>query len=146
MFMVWMRRYHPTRYLYLVARACGRSRQDIEVEGTGPVSMNTSYYLEFLVSRLGSRGDSILEKSLHHFFSVEMVSLLRVFSILHISLFLPLRWLARNCGDLEEFQFGVANMHWAIDLMDEAFTKIMVGGDLLLNRIQGTVAYMRPLK
>jgi hypothetical protein len=33
MFLDWMRCYHPTLYLYLVARAYGRSRQDIGLGG-----------------------------------------------------------------------------------------------------------------
>ena len=49
MFMDWMLRCHITSYLYPIARDCGGSLQDIEVEGAGPVLMNIPYYLEFLV-------------------------------------------------------------------------------------------------
>ena len=62
-----------------------------------------------------------------------MVSLLRVLSIYHVTLCLPLRWLAGNCGDLEEFGFGVADMPMAVDLMDDVFGEIVEDGDLLLD-------------
>ena len=43
MFMDYMRRYHPTSYLYPVSRACGGSRQEIGVEGAVSVLMNTPH-------------------------------------------------------------------------------------------------------
>ena len=62
-----------------------------------------------------------------------MVTLLRVLSILHISICMPLRWLAGNCGNLSEYGFGVADMPVALDLLDEAMGKVAVDGDLLLD-------------
>ena len=134
MFMDYMRRYHPTAYLYSVARACGGSRQDIGTEGAIPVLMNIPFYLEFLIWRMRCGGDGILEKSLYHVLrSIEMVSLLRVLSILHISICIPLRWLAGNCGDLGGYGFGVAEMPKALDLMDVAFAKIAMDGELMMD-------------
>jgi len=134
MFMDWMLRCHSTSYIYPVARACDGSRQDIGVEGAGPVLINIPCYLEFLVWRISSGGDGILEKNLYTLFrSVELISLLRVLPIFHISLCLPLRWLAGNCGDLIDYDFGVADMPWALELMDEAFSKIMVNEELFLD-------------
>ena len=62
-----------------------------------------------------------------------MVSLLRVLSILHISLCLPLRWLSRNCGDLGKYFFGVAYIPKAVDLRDKAFAEITKDGNLMLD-------------
>ena len=62
-----------------------------------------------------------------------MVSLLRVLSILHISLCLPLRWLAGNCGNLRKYGFEVAYMPKAMDLMDKAFAKTTKDGNLVLD-------------
>ena len=79
-------------------------------------------------------GDGILERNLYMTLrSVEMVSLLRILSILYISLCLPLRWLVGNCGDLGEYSFGVADMQEVLDLMDKAFAKIIEDGDLMLD-------------
>ena len=52
MFMDYIRRYHPTYYLYPVSQACGGSRQDIGVEGAVDVLMNIPHYLEFLIWRM----------------------------------------------------------------------------------------------
>ena len=72
----WMRRYHPTAYLFVVSRACGGSRQDIGVEGAVAVLMNTPYYLEFLIWRMRcGHTDGILERNLFMLLrSVEMIS------------------------------------------------------------------------
>ena len=65
--------------------------------------------------------------------SVEMISLLRVLSILYISVCMPLRWLAGNCGDLGEYGFGVADMATVVDLMDEAFFEMVNNGEKVLD-------------
>ena len=130
-----MRRYHPTAYLFAVSRACGGSRQDIGVEGAVAVLMNTPYYLEFLIWRMRcGHTDGILERNLFMLLrSVEMISFLRVLSILHISICMPLRWLAGNCGSLAEHKFGVANMATVVDIVDKAFAKVVRNGKKLLN-------------
>ena len=96
--------------------------------------MNLSDYFEFLIWRMRCGGDGILEKKLYTVLRcTEMVSLLRVLSILHVSICIPMRWLAGNCGNLEEYGFGVADMPKALDLMDDAFEKVSIDGNLLLD-------------
>ena len=122
MVLDWMRRYHPTAHLYLVARACGGSRQDIGAERAVPVLMNIPYYLEFLVWRFWCGGDGILEKSLWTIlWSVEFVALMCVLPILHLSVCMPMRWLTANCGDLAQYKFGYTDMAGALDLLDVCF-------------------------
>ena len=134
MFLDWMRRYHPTAHLYSVARACGGSRQDIGVEGAVPVLMNIPYYLEFLVWRFRCGGDGVLEKNLGTILrSVEFVALLRVLSILHLSVCMPMRWLTTNCSDLAQYKFGYTAMAGALDLLDVCFKAIALDGSLLLD-------------
>ena len=134
MFMDYMRRYHPTSYLYPVYRAWGGSRQDIGVEGAVAVIMNIPHYFELLIWRMSCGGDSILENNLYIILrSVEMVSLLRSLYILHISLYLPLQWLSGNCGELGKYGFGFADMPKAVDLMDKAFFEITNIGNLMLD-------------
>ena len=135
MFENWMKRYHPVAYLYAVSRACGGSRQDIGVEGAIAVFMNVPHYLEFLVWRMRcGHGDGILERNLYFMLrSVEMISFLRVLAILHISVCMPLRWLAAKCGELEKYNFGVADMATVVDIMDKAFFKVVNDGSKLLD-------------
>ena len=58
------------------------------------------------------------------YFSVKYIALLQFLAILHMTVLLPLRWLARNCDLLSKWEFGVADMPNVVDLMDKAFTKI----------------------
>ena len=134
-FMHWMRHKYPRAYLYAVSWACGGSRQDIGVEGAVAVLMNVPYYLEFLIWRFKcGHTNGILERNLYMLLrSVEMISLLRVLSILHISVCMPLRWLAGNCGELGEYGFGVADMATVVDLLDKAFFEIVADGEKLLD-------------
>ena len=67
MFMDYMRHYHPTVYIYPVSLYCGRSRQDIGVEGAVAVLIDIPHYLEFLIWRMRCGGDGILEKNVYHF-------------------------------------------------------------------------------
>jgi len=53
--------YHPTAYLYPIARACGRSHQDIGVEGAIAVLMNLLHHLEVMMWRMRCGGNGILE-------------------------------------------------------------------------------------
>ena len=82
--------------MWPTVRACGGSCQDGDTKGSGPIIMNIPIYLEFMVWRYHCRGgDGILEKNKSIILrSVEMVSLLRVVTILHISVVIPMRWLS----------------------------------------------------
>ena len=120
-----MHLYHPTAYLYTVSIACGGLRQGIGAKGAVDVLMYIKKCLEFLIWITIWRGDSRLEKKLYIILqSVEMVSPLHFLSILKIFLCLTLRWLARNCGDLWDYGFGVVDIKKAVDFMDKAFDEI----------------------
>ena len=62
-----------------------------------------------------------------------MVGCLRVLSILHMCVMIPLLWLARNCHTLSQWDFGVAKMAWTVELMDEAFLKIANDGSKMFD-------------
>ena len=135
MFKDYMLRYHPTSHLFPLVRACGGNRQDMATEGALPLLANIPFYLEFLIWRMRcGAGEGILEKNLYtELRSVEMVSLLRVLSILHVAIVLPMRWLAGRCCDLAEYGFGVADMGEVIDLMDGVFAEVVEDGSMLLD-------------
>ena len=134
MFFDYMRRFHPTAYLYSITRACGGARQDVGVEGACFVLMNIPYYLEFLIWRFCCGGDGILEKYLWlELRSVEFVALVHVLLILHMSVVVPMRWIAGECANLADYDFGVAEMGLALDLMDNGLGKVTQDGQNGLN-------------
>ena len=93
-FYHYMFTYHPSTYIYPVARACGGSQQDSSTEGAVLATMNISYYIEFLNWRLSSGSENVLEKYFATLLkSVEIITMLRVLSVVHIAVVLPTRWL-----------------------------------------------------
>ena len=127
--------YHPTAYIYAVSQACGGSLQDIGVENAIAVLINVPYYQDFLIRRMRcGYGDGIIVRNLFMLLrSVEMIAFLRVLSILHIAVCMPLRCLAGNCGNLSQHNFGVSDMVSVVEIMDKAFYEVLIDGEKLVN-------------
>ena len=66
--------------------------------------------------------------------SIKMIAFLRVISILHIVVCMPLKWLAGNYGNLSQHNFGVADMASVVDIMDKAFYEMLIDGEKLINK------------
>ena len=135
-FMNWMNSCHPTVYICVVYRACGGSCQDIGVEGSISVLINVPYYMEFIICSMRcGHGDGIIERNLFMLlWSIKMIYFLRVLSILHIAVCMPLWWLAGNCGYLSQHNFGVADMAYVVDMMDKEFYEVLIDGEKLINK------------
>jgi hypothetical protein len=128
-FVYFKNEFHPTAYLYPLVRACGGTRQALCVEGTPSILMNLPLYLQFLHWHMcvcGTSGDGILATNLYmNFQSMEVVALLRVLSILHISICMPVRWLAGKTESLSHYDFCCYNMGRVLDIMETAFMEII---------------------
>ena len=128
-FVYYKNEFHPETYLYPLVRACGGTRQDLSVEGAPSILMNLPLYLQFLHWRMGvcgTSGDGILATNLYLYLrSIEVVSLLRVLSILHISICMPIRWLAGKTAELSDYDFGHYDMGKALDILEDAFEAII---------------------
>jgi hypothetical protein len=150
LFLYWMKEYNPGAYLYPIARACGGTRQDLCVEGAPGVLMNLKLYLQFIRWRMcavGGKGDNILATKLYIMLrSSEVVALLRVLSILHISICLPTRWLAGKSHELGDYDFGYYDMSTVLDCMEDAFEAILddpelfLDEDFMLNQIFSSIS------
>ena len=66
------------------------------------------------------------------YLSVEYNTFLHVLAILHMTIVLPLMWLAGNCEHLSKWEFVVADMPDVLDLMDKAFAKIQREGKKIM--------------
>ena len=64
--------------------------------------------------------------------SLEDVAMLRVLSIVHIAITLPMRWHARKTQDLAKYEWGVADMGLCVDLMEKAFMQVAEDGEKLI--------------
>ena len=79
-------------------------------------------------------GDGILERNLFMLFlSVEMITFSRVLSILHISMCMLLQWIAGNCGDLSQHNFGVSDMASVVEIIYKALYKVLIDGEKLID-------------
>ena len=79
------------------------------MEGCLPIIMNYPYYLEFLYLMLKKTGNndkaSLLQRNLFVVIgSVEIISLARLLSIIHIYVCMPFRWLAGKTHRLKEYK------------------------------------------
>jgi hypothetical protein len=63
---------------------------------------------------------------------MEMIAQLRVASILHLAVVIPMRWLAGNTHKLSEYGWGERYMGRAITLLHDAFVEVQGDGALLL--------------
>ena len=130
----FMRTYHPNVYLFPMVRACGGARQDMSLEGAPSFYMNYPYYVPFLNERLCISGENILQKNLFILLrSVEVIALLRVLSVLYISVCIPLRWLTGNTENLAQYNFGVLDMGRAVDLLEKAMLQVVDNSELFLD-------------
>ena len=124
LFRTWMQENHAGELLLHVERAKG-SRQDLCTEGCMAIIMNWPYYLEFLDEQLRKRKSSgkasILQQNLFCVLkSSEMISLTRLLSIFHISVTVPMRWLAGKSHELERMRgMGAILMGRAIDTLEQ---------------------------
>ena len=94
LFCDWIDHNHPGSLLLYVEQASG-SRQYLSVEGAGAIWWNRSYYCEFLDWRLWNPGDYLFQENLFIvLLSIEIIALARVYSIVHLLVYFPSRWLA----------------------------------------------------
>ncbi|KAL7552655.1 hypothetical protein ACHAWF_015887 [Thalassiosira exigua] len=128
LFLEWMRDNHLGELLFHVERAAG-SRQDLCTEGAMAIIANYPYYLEFLDETLRKRDRrrdvSILQKNLFVVLkSSEMIALLRLLSIIHLSVTMPMRWLAGKSHELRKFEWGPMSMGRVLDTLEKKMVQL----------------------
>ena len=138
LFLEWMRKHHKGELLLHVERASG-SRQDLCTEGSLAVLMNYPYYVEFLdqaLRKTRKKGEkaSILQLNLFvALTSQEMISLVRLLSIVHLSIVMPMRWLSGKTHELKDHGWGAMSMGRAIDTLENKMEQIVEKPELLLD-------------
>ena len=128
LFLEWMQAHHPGELLLHVERVSGLV-QDMCTEGSMVILMNYPYCVDFLDRNLRMRKKndkaSVLQLNLFvPLTSSEMIALMRLLSILHISACMPIRWLVGKTNELKECGWGPMSMGRVIDTL-EAKMKII---------------------
>ena len=126
LFREWIIENYPMEFLLHAERAAG-SRQDLIYMGADAVYMNRPLNVEFLDKKLRMIGnENILQKNLFTILSsLEMISVLRFFSILHVAVVIPFRWLAGNTHKLAKHGWGARSMGRAVDILHTTCGKIL---------------------
>ena len=125
-FRTWMIENHPMEFLMHAERALG-NRQDLVCMGAGPIYWNRQFCVEFLDERLMMLdGSNILQTNLSCLLtSVEMIAVTRFFSILHVSIMMPFRWLAGNTHKLAKHNWGPRSMGRAMDIIHRVCDELL---------------------
>ena len=128
-FKHWAKRFHPGVPLYPVQRTTG-ARHDMVLEGAVAAYINAWLYKEFLDEGLSTPDTSnILQENLFIILaSTEMTALSRLFSILHYTVNVLMRWLAGKSHTLAEHDWSAKKMSTAIDRLHDALEEIEKDG------------------
>ena len=131
-FKHWLEKYHDCVPLYPVQRSTG-ARNDMILEGAAAVYINGWLYKLFLDEQLSTpKADNILQENLFIVLSsAELLAASRVFSIIHFTINIPMRWLAGNSKDLAAYDWSVVSMSRAIDCVYNALLLIKEDGKRL---------------
>ena len=131
----WKERFRPGKRYLPPIRVLGGNRQDAAFEGALPVYDGRGDMLIFTNECLLA-SDNLLQRSLFIVLgSMEMIAQLRVASILHLAVVLPMRWLAGNSHKLSDYGWGERSMGKALTLLHDAFVDVQGDGALLLDDI-----------
>jgi hypothetical protein len=130
----WKERFRPGKRYLPPIRVLGGNRQDAAFKGALSVYDGRADMLIFTNECLLA-SDNLLQRSLFIVLgSMEMIAQLRVASILHLGVVLPMRWLAGNTHKLAKFGWGECSMGRPTTLLYDAFVDIQGDGSLLLEQ------------
>ena len=121
LFRQWIIKNYPLEFLLHAERATG-SRQDLICMSADAIYMHRPLNVEFLDERLRVKGnENILQKNLFIILdSLEMIAVSRMFSILNVSIIIPIRWLAGKTHTLAHRKWGARSMGRVCDILHNA--------------------------
>jgi len=103
--------------------------------------MNYPYYVEFLDSalrkprKIKNESASILQKNLFVVLtSSEMIALVRLLSILHLSICMPFRYLAGKSHEFKQYGWGAADMGRVLDTLYDKMQMLLHEPTLILDQ------------
>ncbi|KAL7537517.1 hypothetical protein ACHAXR_007880 [Thalassiosira sp. AJA248-18] len=127
-FQAGMKDNHSGELLLHVERTASGGRQDVASMAALAIYWNRNFYVEFLddMKTYPDKDDNILVNNLHTMLtSVEMVSVARLWAILHISIVMPMRYLAANTHKWASLNWGPISLGRVLDSLKEDLESIM---------------------
>ena len=122
-FKACMEECHPDNILYHVPNTKG-NRQDIICTCAGPACMNRPLCIEYLDKRFRAHEkDNILEENMYILLSsLSTTAMFRLFSIIDLSIVMPMRWFAGNSHLLSEHGWSVRSNGRLLDTLCNKMT------------------------
>ena len=104
----WMKENHSGELPFHVERAC-KSRMDVVSMASMAISWNRNYSVDFLDKMISYCGweDNILAcNQMMLLSSVEFATVARLWSIFHLAIIMPMRWLASKAHKFAHHKWG----------------------------------------
>ena len=133
-FRQWMKLNHSGELLFHVERAASGGRQDIASMAAMAIFWNKNYCIEFLDEMISYCGkhENILARNLMILLSsVEINAVSRLWSILHIAIVMPIRWLAAKTHEMKDYGWGYISMGKVLDKLKEDLELIVGQPELI---------------
>jgi len=115
-FQAWMKDNHHGNLLLHVERACSGGRQDIASMAVLATHWNCNCYVKFLdkMKMYSDKGENILVNNLHTMLTyLEMVAMVRMWSIIHLSIAMLIRYLAAKSHKRASIKRGEEYLHYS---------------------------------
>lgn len=130
-FWAWLRTNHPKIFAMRFERAEG-GRQDLDYDAALPLYAMRPHMIEFLHSLVfGADHSNILEDFLYvSLSSLEYIAMVRANAIIDILISRPLRWLAGNAYQLDNF--SPLDLRVCLRIVHDLFERVAADGSLLL--------------
>ena len=133
-FRPWLRENHRGELIFHVERAASGTRMDIAPMAALAIYWNRNPCVEFLeeMQVFCGREDNILANNLWHILtSTEMIAVTRMWSIFHLAIVMPIRWLAANTHKLKEYNWGYISMGKVLDKLKSDLESIVEEPELI---------------
>ena len=133
-FREWMKENHTGELLFCVERAASGGRQDVASMAALAMYWNRNFCVEFLEEMMVYCGkqDNILAGNLWSLLaSTEIISVACLWSIFHLSIIMPTRWLLANTHMLADDNWGYISLRRMLDKLKDDLKQIIAMPELI---------------
>jgi hypothetical protein len=132
----WMKEHHIGELLFYVERAC-KGRMNVVSMALMDIYWNRNYCVDFLdklISYCGPEDNILARTQMTLLSSIDMVAVARLWSILHVAILMPMRWLAGKTLKLLHRKWGYISMGKVLGKLNIDLESIVDLPELIHNR------------